>query len=60
MTGLRTFPLFPFLQDKKAIEMPSLKITCIFAQSEVEIDQYIGLAEISADIWVLPIYRYRP
>ena len=26
----------------------------------LEIDRYIGLAYISADIWVLPTYRYRP
>jgi len=26
----------------------------------VEINRYNGLADISADIWVLPIYRYRP
>jgi len=26
----------------------------------IEIDRYISLADISADIWVLPIYWYRP
>jgi len=26
----------------------------------VEIDQYTGLTDISTDIWVLLIYRYRP
>jgi len=33
-----------------------LKDTLFF----LEIDRYIGLADISADIWALPIYRYRP
>jgi len=28
--------------------------------SRLEIDRHIGLADIWADIWVLPIYRYRP